>query len=408
MRRASLPCWGPPRTAGPSSLWTQWRERREWRGSPPRGNVLSRSRRRPDGPSSGFAGGFIPIWLSPVSRRGVALLVRQLGVMVGAGLPLLESLAVLCRQEENARLRMTVERIARDVESGSSLATAMSRHPRVFGQFAIAMTSVGETGGRLDQSLLRLADELEAAVTVTQRIRAAFAYPVVVAAVGVLVVSVILWRVVPIFSELYEGLDAELPLLTRVVVDVSRSFSGWALGALGAAAVAGAALVRFRRTELGGAWCDRLALRVPLFGGLLRRTGVSRFCRTLSVLAEAGVPVLEGLEIARRAVGNRHLENSIAEIRTKVEAGSSLATPLRQTGLFPPMVVQMVGVGERTGELGMSLAKVADFYEEEVRRTTATILPLLEPLLILVLGVVIGAIVIAMYLPLWTLVGRLA
>jgi type IV pilus assembly protein PilC len=335
-------------------------------------------------------------------------MVRQLGVMVGAGLPLSESLSVLCRQEENARLRITVECIARDVESGNSLAMAMNRHPRVFGRLAVAMTSSGETGGRLDQSLLRLATELEAAVAVSQRIRGAFAYPLVVGAVGVLVVSVILWRVVPIFSELYEGLDAELPLLTRVVVDVSRSFTGWALGALGAAAVGAAAWVRLRRTEAGGMLCDGLVLRVPLFGGLLRRTGIGRFCRTLSVLAEAGVPVLEGLEIARRAVGNRRLEDAIAGVRAKVEAGSSLAAPLQQTGLFPPMVVQMVGVGERTGELGMSLAKVADFYEEEVRRTTATILPLLEPLLILVLGVVIGAIVIAMYLPIWTLVGRLA
>ena len=351
---------------------------------------------------------FSRLVLNRIGRRKVAVLVRQLGVMVGAGLPLAESLAVLYRQEEHPGLRTTVERIAREVESGSSLAAAMSRHPRVFSRLAVAMTSIGETGGRLDRSLLRLATELEKAAAVSEQVRGAFAYPLVVGAIGVLVVSVILWRVVPVFSELYEGLDAELPLLTRVVVDASRSLGVWALAGVSVLAGGTAGVARFRRTDAGGALCDRLALRVPLVGGLLRQAGISRFCRTLSVLTEAGVPVLQGLEIARRAVGNRHLEGVMAGVRPSVEAGSSLAGPLRQTGLFPPMVVQMVGVGERTGELDVSLEKVAEFYEEEVRRRTATILPLLEPLLILVLGLVIGAIVIAMYLPIWTLVGRLA
>lgn len=359
-------------------------------------------------PASAPGGRWARVLPGRVSRRKVALLVRQLGVMVGAGLPLAESLSVLCRQEENRRLRAAVERVARDVESGSSLAAAMNRHPRIFSRLAVAMTSIGETGGRLDQSLLRLATELEKAAAVQQQIRGAFAYPLVVGAIGALVVTVILWRVVPVFSELYEGLGAELPLLTRIVIDASGSFGGWALLGLGVLAGGAAGVARFRRTEVGGAFCDRLGLHIPLFGGLLRQAGISRFCRTLAVLTEAGVPVLEGLEIARRAVGNRYLEAVVADVRPRVEAGSSLADPLRQTGIFPPMVVQMVGVGERTGELDVSLEKVAEFYEEELRRTTATILPLLEPLLILVLGLLIGAIVIAMYLPMWTLVGRLA
>ena len=352
--------------------------------------------------------GFLAWKARRVSLRRVAVFVRQLGVMVGAGLPLAESLAVLHRQEENHRLRTAVEAVTRDVESGSSLAAAMSRHPQIFSRLAVAMTSVGEAGGRLDQSLIRLGSELEKAAAIAQQVRGAFAYPLVVGAVGALVVSVILWRVVPVFGELYEGLDAELPLLTRMVIEASRSFGSWALALLGLGAAAGWAVGRLRRTEAGGARFDRLALGVPLFGGLLRSAGVSRFCRTLAVLTGAGVPVLEGLEIARRALGNRHLEQEVGAVRSKVEGGASLAGPLRQTGLFPPMVVQMVAVGERTGELESSLAKVADFYEEEVRRTTATLLPLIEPLLILVLGLVIGAIVIAMYLPIWTLVGRLA
>lgn len=328
--------------------------------------------------------------------------------MVGAGLPLAESLAVLHRQEENHRLRAAVETVARDVESGSSLAAAMSRHPQIFSRLAVAMTSSGETGGRLDQSLLRLGSELEKAAAVAQQVRGALAYPLVVGAVGAIVVSVIIWRVVPVFSELYDGLDAELPLLTRVVIEASRSFGSWAIAILAGAAGAGWALGRLRRTAAGGARLDRLSLGIPLVGGLLRSVGVARFCRTLGVLTGAGVPVLEGLEIARRAVGNRHLEQAIGGVRPRVESGASLAGPLQQTGLFPPMVIQMVAVGERTGELDTSLTKVADFYEDEARRTTATLLPLIEPLLILVLGLVIGAIVIAMYLPMWTLVGRLA
>ena len=351
----------------------------------------------------------LPGWFfHRVSRRKVAVLVRQLGVMVGAGLPLAESLAVLHRQEENPRLRTAVETVTRDVAAGNSLAAAMSRHPGIFSRLAVAMTSIGEAGGRLDQSLLRLGSELEKAAAVAQQVRGAFAYPLVVGAVGAFVVSVILWRVVPVFSELYEGLDAELPLLTRVVVNASQSFGSWAAAILAILAAAALTVGRVRRSEAGGALCDRLALRVPLFGSLLRNAGVSRFCRTLAVLTGAGVPVLEGLDIARRAAGNRYLEQAVGGVRSKVEAGASLSGPLRQTGLFPPMVVQMVAVGERTGELDASLTKVADFYEDEVRRATATILPLIEPLLILVLGVVIGGIVIAMYLPIWTLVGRLA
>lgn len=335
-------------------------------------------------------------------------MTRQLAVMVGAGLPLAESLLVLHRQQENRRLRAAVKIVARDVESGSSLAQAMSRHPRIFNRLAVAMTAIGEAGGRLDQSLTRLADELEKTARIAAQVRGAFAYPLVVGAIGALVVSVILWRIVPIFTDLYEGLDAELPLATRIVVDASESFGLWA--AVSGVAVVGVAVAvrRIRRTEAGGAVCDRLALSLPVFGKLIHRAAVSRFCRTLSVLTGAGVPVLEGLDIARRVVGNRHLEQALSKVRTRVEGGASLSGPLRQSGLFPPMVVQMVGVGERTGELDSSLEKVADFYEEEVKRAAATILPLLEPLLILVLGGVIGGIVVAMYLPIWTLVGRLS
>ena len=346
--------------------------------------------------------------LFPVGRRQVAVMMRQLAVMVGAGLPLAESLAVLCRQQESRRLGAAVGSVARDVESGSTLAGAMNRHPRIFSRLAVAMTGIGEAGGRLDQSLMRLALELEKAASTAAQVRGAFAYPLVVGAIGVLVVAVILWRVVPIFSDLYEGLDAELPLLTRIVVEVSESFGLWAGSAglvLGGAAFA---LHRIRRTETGGVVCDRAFLAVPLFGRLLHRAAISRFCRTLSVLTGAGVPVLDGLDIARRAVDNRFLERAVSRVRGQVEAGASLSRPLEQCGLFPPMVVQMVAVGERTGDLDGSHEKIAEFYEEEVRRATQTILPLIEPLLILILGGVIGGIVIAMYLPIWTLVGRLS
>ena len=360
----------------------------------------------PDRDAGAFSGWFGS--LVPVSRRQISVMMRQLAVMVGAGLPLAESLSVLHRQQDNRRLRGAVRAVARDVESGSSLAQAMSRHPGIFERLAVAMTAIGEAGGRLDRSLTRLADELEKAARIAAEVRAAFAYPAVVGAIGALVVSVILWRVVPVFTDLYEGLDAELPLATRMVVDASESFGSWAVAALIVFAAGAAAFRRVRRTEAGGALSDRLVLSLPLFGRLVHRAAISRFCRTLAVLTAAGVPVLEGLDIARRAVGNRWLEQALGQVRAQVEAGASLSGPLGQSGLFPAMVVQMVGVGERTGELDSSLEKVADFYEEEVKRATATILPLLEPLLILVLGGVIAGIVVAMYLPIWTLVGRLS
>lgn len=346
--------------------------------------------------------------LLPVSRRRTAVLTRQFAVMVGAGLPLAESLSVLHAQQDDPRLRAAVARLAQEVESGSSLAQAMSRQPDIFSPLAVAMTSSGETGGRLDQSLEQLADELEKSAEVAETIRSAFAYPAVVGAVGALVVTVILWRVVPVFTELYEGLDAELPLATRVVISASESVGLWAGAAAGLAAAGVWLLRRVRRSETGGAALDRFVLSVPLFGRLAVRVGVARFCRTLAALTGAGVPVLEALEVARGAVGNRHLARAVATVRSRVEAGASLSLPLQQSGFFPSMVVQMVGVGERTGELDTSLEKVARFYEDEVQRTTKTLLPLLEPLLILTVGGAIGAIVIAMYMPIWTLVGRIS
>ena len=349
-----------------------------------------------------------PAFALPVRRRQVAVLVRQLAVMIGAGLPLAESLAVLHGQEDNSRLRSAVASIARAVRAGSSLASAMARHPKVFDRLAVAMTGIGESSGRLDDSLFRLATELEKSAETAAKVRGAFAYPLVVCGIGVAVVAVILWRVVPVFTELYAGLDAELPLATRVVVSASESFGWWASAASVVAVASVAAVWRVRQSEAGGAAVDRLVLRVPLFGRLSHRAALARFCRTLSALTGAGVPILEGLQIARQTVGNLHLERAVGDVRERVATGSSLSRPLQATGLFPPMVHQMVAVGERTGELESALEKVAEFYEQEVTRIHATILPLLEPLLIVVLGAVIGGIVVAMYMPIWTLVGRLS
>ncbi len=344
----------------------------------------------------------------PVTRRQVALAVRQLAMMVAAGLPLAESLEVLHNQQENRRLRDAVRAIGSDVRSGRSLAHAMARHPRIFGRLAVAMTSIGEAGGHLDRSLLRLSDELDKGARVAAQVRGAFAYPLVVGGIGALVVTVILWRVVPVFAELYAGLDAELPLATRLVIGASESFGSHAIAGLLLAGGLLLLVLRLRRTRVGGAIVDRVLLRVPLLGTLTFRAALARFCRTLSTLVGAGLPVLEGMDIARRTIGNRHLEQAMERVRARVETGSSLSGPLRQAGIFPLMVCQMVAVGERTGDLDFALEKVADFYEDEVRRVSETVLPLLEPLLILVLGVVIGAIVIAMYMPIWTLVGRLS
>jgi type IV pilus assembly protein PilC len=293
------------------------------------------------------------------------------------------------------------------VESGSTLADALRKHPKAFDDLYSNMVAAGEVGGILDTILQRLAQYIEKVVKLRSAVRSAMVYPSAVIAIAVIVVWVILWKVIPTFATLFEGLGASLPLPTRITIGLSR-FIGSFWWLMIAAVGLGAFLIqRYHKTHDGRRVIDGLMLRVPVLGSVLRKIAVARFCRTLGTLVSSGVPILEGLEITARTSGNAVVEDAIMATRRSVEEGKTIAEPLKDTDVFPPMVVQMVAVGEQTGALETMLNKIADFYEDEVDEATANLLALLEPIMIVFLGVVIGGIVISMYLPMFDLISKI-
>ena len=343
-----------------------------------------------------------------VSARSLAVFTRQFSVMIDAGLPLVQCLDVLGRQEEDRRFAATIHAVRSDVEDGSTLADALRSHPRSFDPLYTSMVAAGEAGGVLDVILKRLATHIEKHVALRGQVRSAMMYPVAVLAIAVVVVGVILWKVIPTFAALFEGFGAVLPLPTRLVIAASDSLA--TAGPLLACGALGAALLfrRYYSTARGRRTVDGIALALPAIGGVVRRNAVARFCRTLSALLGAGVPILESLEITAGTAGNAVLEDAVMTTRAAIERGESVAGPLRDTKVFPMLVTQMINVGETTGALDVMLTKVADFYEEEVDRAVAGMTALLEPVMVAVLGVVVGGIVVAMYLPVFDLIGRLA
>ena len=343
-----------------------------------------------------------------VAARRLAVFTRQFAVMIGAGLPLVQCLDVLARQEENRGFAATIREVRSDVEDGSTLADALRAHPRTFDRLYASMIAAGEAGGVLDTILERLARHIEKQVALQGRVRSAMMYPLAVLSIAAMVVGVILWKVIPAFTALFEGLGAALPLPTRMVVAASESL-GAVVPALGIVLLgATLALRHCHSTRSGRRLLDGVALRLPLTGGIARRNAVARFCRTLSALLAAGVPILDSLDITAGTAGNVVVEDAVVATRAAIERGESVAAPLHATGVFPPLVTQMINVGETTGALDAMLAKVADFYEEEVERGVTGMTALLEPLVVAVLGVVVGGIVVAMYLPVFDLIGRLA
>ncbi|HUL78507.1 MAG TPA: type II secretion system F family protein, partial [Vicinamibacteria bacterium] len=291
---------------------------------------------------------------------------------------------------------------------GASLADAMKKHPKAFDDLYTNMIAAGEAGGILDTILKRLATYIEKAVKLKSQVKGAMVYPVAVISIAAIVITVILWKVIPTFAAMFAGLNAELPLPTRFVI----ALSNWLVRLLPFLIVGGVLLVyafrRYYATYGGRRIVDRMILGAPVFGPLMRKIAVARFCRTLSTLISSGVPILDGLEITARTAGNAILEDAIMVVRKGVESGLTVAQPLKETGVFPPMVVQMIGVGEQTGALDAMLSKIADFYEEEVDQAVANLLTLMEPVMILFLGVSVGGIIIAMYLPLFDLISKLS
>jgi type IV pilus assembly protein PilC len=342
-----------------------------------------------------------------VSAKNLAVFTRQFSVMIDAGLPLVQCLEILGKQEEDKNFSSVILATRGDVESGASLADAMRKHPKVFDALFTNMIAAGEAGGILDTILKRLAVYIEKAVKLKQQVKSAMIYPIAVVVIAALVVGVILWKVIPTFATLFAGLGAELPLPTRVVIAASNNmvrFGPFLIVGL-VALVFG--LKSYYGTAGGRMAIDRFILKLPIFGLLMRKIAVARFCRTLSTLLASGVSILEALDITARTSGNAVVEEAILTTRKSIERGETIAQPLKETAVFPPMVVQMIGVGEATGALDTMLSKIADFYEEEVDVAVAGLLTLLEPLMIAFLGGIVGGIVIAMYMPIFDLISKL-
>src|SRR2546425_1722651 len=342
-----------------------------------------------------------------VPAKNLAVFTRQFSVMIDAGLPLVQCLEILGTQEEDKNFSWVILATRGDVESGMSLADAMKKHPKAFDPLFTNMIAAGEAGGILDTILKRRATYIEKAVKLKGQVQSAMIYPVAVIVIAVLVVGVILWKVIPTFASLFAGLGAELPLPTRIVIALSDGlvrFGPFLLVGIGAGVWG---VKAYYQTPGGRHAIDGLILKMPVFGVLMRKIAVARFCRTLSTLLASGVAILEALDITARTAGNAIVEEAILTTRKSIERGETIAQPLRDTKVFPPMVVQMIGVGEVTGALDTMLAKIADFYEEEVDVAVAGLLTLLEPLMIAFLGGIVGGIVIAMYLPIFGLISKL-
>jgi type IV pilus assembly protein PilC len=341
------------------------------------------------------------------SAKNLAVFVRQFSVMIDAGLPLVQCLDILGSQEEDKNFAAVILQTRTDVESGASLADAMKRHPKTFDPLFTNMIAAGEAGGILDTILKRLATYIEKAVKLAGQVKSAMIYPIAVIAIAGIVVGVILWKVIPTFASLFSGLGADLPLPTRVVIALSNNLVRFFPFIFVGAGAAAWAFKTYYASPNGRRVVDKITLRMPVLGNIMRKIAVARFCRTLSTLISSGVPILDGLEITAKTAGNSVIEDAIMLTRKSIERGETISVPLKETAVFPSMVTQMIGVGEATGALDTMLGKIADFYEEEVDTAVAGLLTLLEPIMIAILGVVVGGIVIAMYLPIFDLISKL-
>jgi type IV pilus assembly protein PilC len=347
-----------------------------------------------------------------VKSKELSVFTRQFSVMIDAGLPLVQCLEILAQQQENKYFQQILLQVRQDVEEGSTLAAAMGRHSRVFDQLYANMVEAGETGGILDLILQRLSTFIEKIVKLKRDIISAMIYPSAVIVLAIVAVAVIMVVVIPQFQNIFLGLlgpGEQLPLPTRIVVGISNFLAGWGgLIILVSVIGSGVAIKFYYKTPSGRKMIDRILLKLPLMGDICRKIAIARFSRTLSTLLSSGVPILQSLDITAKTSGNVIIEEAITKVRAGVERGESFVEPLKATEVFPHMVAQMIGIGEQTGALDAMLGKIADFYEAEVDAAIANLLTLLEPLLIGFLGVTIGSIVIAMYLPLFTLIGKLS
>jgi type IV pilus assembly protein PilC len=371
------------------------------------GAALRRQRIRATKIAPAKQGMRLSLFKRKIDQQAVAIFTRQFSVMIDAGLPLVQCLEILASQADDASFAGILENVRRDVEGGSTLADAMRQHTAAFTELYCNMVAAGETGGILDVILRRLADYLEKAVKLKAAVRSASIYPSIIITVAVVVVFIILWKVIPTFASLFAGLGAQLPLPTRVVVAASNFVAAYSLFVIGGMVVGVIAARQYYQTDTGERLIDGIVLKLPVIGLIMRKIAVARFCRTLGTLVASGVPILDGLEITAKTAGNRVVKDAVMETRKSIEAGKSIAKPLEATKVFPPMVTQMISVGEETGALDTMLSKIADFYEDEVDTAVDNLMSLLEPVMIVFLGVVIGGIVVSMYLPMFDLINQI-
>jgi type IV pilus assembly protein PilC len=340
---------------------------------------------------------------SKIKSKEIAIFSRQMATMVNSGLTLIRVLTILEAQTENEALTEVIADVRSRVERGMALSAALEAHPKTFGHLYVSMVRAGEVGGALDETLSRLADTLEANVRLRGKVKSAMAYPVVVLVLILLIVSGMLLFVVPIFQRMYEDLGGDLPAPTQLLISISGTLTTfWWMGAL----LTGGGIYGFRRwkaTDEGAMRWDQFKLKLPVFGGLVQKVAISRFARTFSVLSRTGVPVLQALDIVAVTAGNALVAEAIRDVQNSVKGGESLAAPLERHDVFPPMVTQMMAVGEETGELDTMLSKVSDFYDNEVDDTVSALTSLIEPMLIIVMGVAVGGILIALYLPMFNI-----
>ena len=346
----------------------------------------------------------VPGFGAKVGDRDLAVVTRQLATMIDAGLPLVQCLDILAQQQEKKIFQKALHDIRMAVEGGATFSASLKRHPKIFSTLYTNMVEAGEAGGILDTILNRLAAYIEKAMALKKRVKTAMFYPSTIVTVAVVVVIFLLMYVIPTFEQLFEGFGATLPLPTVIVLEASRIVRAYLLVMLAGLVAAVVGLRFYYRTPGGKLAIDRLLLRLPVFGPLIRKVAVAKFTRTLGTLVSSGVSILEGLDITARTAGNKVVEEAVLKARTTIAQGKTIAEPLQASGVFPLMVVQMIAVGEQTGALDRMLNKIADFYDEEVDVAVAGLTALLEPLLVIFLGVIIGGVVIAMYLPIFKLI----
>src|SRR5215472_3764870 len=339
-----------------------------------------------------------------ITTRDIVIFTRQFATMINSGLPLVQALDILSEQSDNPALKDVTRAVVYDVESGHTLADALRKHPKAFVELYVNMVAAGEAGGILDTILLRLATFMEKNDALVRKVKGAMIYPAVIFSVAGIAITILLIFVIPVFQEMFAGIHQELPMPTRIVIGASNILKHWWYLIFGGIAGLIYGTKRYYATPSGKLNLDKLMLNVPVLGDLIRKSAVSRFTRTLGTLIASGVSILDGLEITAKTAGNRVIHDAVMESRASIAGGETIAGPLATSGVFPPMVISMIAVGEQTGGLDEMLSKIADFYDEEVDAAVSALLSLMEPIMIVVLGVIVGGMVVAMYLPIFDMV----